>query len=109
MENVTNGNGKKASALVAIHNEWKSNGGKVPTGKALENLKDKLRAAYEAEDKAAEALEAARAKREAVSIEVMKACGTRQPLQLGGEIGMVTPSARNERVFYKRLNQQDAI
>jgi len=60
-------------------------------------------------EKAKAAVEAAQVTADEVALKVVKLCGANQPLQLGGEIGLVTPTARGDRVFYKRVGQKDAL
>ena len=108
-ENPTNGNGngsaKSGSILVAIHRVWVEAGEKLPAKAELDKLKKEMLAAELAVDAAEEAVNVARDAKDAVALKAMKLCGTKQPLNIGGDIGVVSPTARGERAFYKRIQQ----
>jgi len=109
MENgTTETNGKSKSALFFLQKEFEATG-KPPTDAIVKSCKKELLEALSAVDKAKAAVDAAQVKADEVSLKVVKLCGANQPLQLGGDVGLVTPTARGDRVFYKRVGQKDAL
>jgi hypothetical protein len=105
---TTETNGKSKSALYFLQKEFEATA-KAPTDAIVKSCKKDLLEALSAVDKARAAVDAAQGKADEVSLRVIKLCGANQPLQLGGDVGLVTPTARGDRVFYKRVGQKDAL
>ncbi len=101
-ENETNGHTttKQPTILAKLHQEWLAKGGKRPDEKTLAALKKELGAAQDEFQAASAALEAAREKRSAVSLKVMKACGTKGTIKLP-DGRLLEATGRGEQVFFR--------
>lgn len=111
---TANGTGKggKAdkvdSALETLHKGWlERTGGKMPDKKAIDAVKAKLQKAYDAEQEAVTAQEAARKDFEKASEEALELLG-RKNVSLKGNV-LLTPSSRDGRVYYKKMTHEDAV
>jgi hypothetical protein len=55
------------------------------------------------------ALEAAREAKSKAALQAMQLLGAKTRINLEGDIGVVSPSARGDRVFYKRASDSDTV
>ena len=91
---------KAPTILAKLHKEWQDKGGKRPDAKALAALKAELGKVDDEFKAAAAALEAAREKRSAVSLKIIRACGTKGTLKLD-DGRLFEATARGDVVFFR--------
>lgn len=111
-ENGSNGDGKKEakedSILTKLHNDWKKRtGGKKPDAKVIKEHKGKLQAALDKMSKAEAMLAEGQKEFEEATAPAMHAFGR---VNLAMENGvLLSPSCRGDRLYYKRMSNEDAL
>lgn len=101
-------NGTEKTALEKIHEEWVAKGSKRPSDKDIAQLKKAIAEAEKEVTEYEQAVAEARARRDKVHAKALAALGTKTKLDVPG-VGILTPSGRGDRAFYKKQGAIDTV